>query len=123
MKQSQFMMEQQITQIEQKNVYEQDLFPYWSILAAFQLSIYYKNLLSQGRKMKQVLRLEIAMKRLILVILKIKLQDLMTQDLVWLKERKGSRIQEKKKMELSTVIDDSEKAKGKRSGFHLKELV
>lgn len=39
--------------------------------------------------MKQVLRLEIAMKRLILIILK--RQDLMRQDLVWLKERKESR--------------------------------
>lgn len=48
----------------------------------------------------------------------------MRQDLVWLKERKESRLQDReKKMELSTVIDETEKAKGKRSGFHLKELV
>lgn len=73
--------------------------------------------------MKQMLRLEIAMKRLILVILKNKLQDLMTQDLVWLKERKGSRIQgREKKMELSTVIDYSEKAKEKDLSFILKNF-
>lgn len=70
-----------------------------------------------------MLRLEIAMKRLILVILKNKLQDLMTQDLVWLKERKGSRIQDReKKIELSTVIDYSEKAKEKDLGFILKNF-
>lgn len=48
----------------------------------------------------------------------------MRRDLVWLKERKESRLQDtEKKMELSTVIDDAEKAKGKKSGFHLKELA
>lgn len=78
-----------------KNVDKQNLLPYWNILAAFQLSICYRNLLSQGQKMKQVLRLEIAMKRLILIILK--RQDLMRQDLVWLKERKESRWQDRRK--------------------------
>lgn len=74
--------------------------------------------------MDQVLRLEIAMKRLVLVILKKEITRFMRQDLAWLKERKESRLQDrKKKMELFTVTDDAEKAKGKRSGVHLKQLV
>jgi len=48
----------------------------------------------------------------------------MRQDLVCLKQRKKSRLQiREKNMELSTVIEDVEKGKGKRSGFHLKELA
>lgn len=86
------MMEQQIAQIKPKNADEEDLFQYWNILAALQLCTYYRNFLSQGQKMNQVLRLEIAMKRLILIILKKKCQVLMRKDLEWLKDRKGSTL-------------------------------
>lgn len=106
-----------------KNVDEQDLFPYWHILAAFQLSIYYRNLLAQGQKMNQVLRLEIAVKRLILIILKKKLQGLMRQDLVWLKERNESRLQDReKKWSCPQWQMMQKKLKWKDLGFILKNL-
>lgn len=42
----------------------------------------------------------------------------MRQDLVWLKNRREARLQDRdKKIELSTVRDNAEKAKGKRPGF------
>lgn len=64
MKKSQAMMKQQIIHLEEKkNVDQQDLFPYSNILAAFQLSMYYRNLLSKGQKMNEVLRLEIAVEK------------------------------------------------------------
>lgn len=48
----------------------------------------------------------------------------MRQDPVWLKKKREVSLQDRdKKTELSTVTDNAEKVKGKRPGFHCKELT
>lgn len=62
------------------------------------------------------------MEKLILIILREKLQEIMRQNLVWLKERKQSRSQEReRKKELSTVMNEAEEAQGRRLGFILEK--